>query len=147
MRLSKNWIVFNIIKSVCFAGIVILSFGYIEMSFKDYIITGDVRELYIIFSIIISFFIGNLFIKIPLKNKLLTFSITILVLYVAMKFKISFIPMSLCIICMYISFELSIKYFIDFFIKETKLFYILLLLLNILILLSIYTVLSIEPLV
>ncbi|MBT9832396.1 hypothetical protein [Clostridium baratii] len=147
MRLSKKYSVFNIIKFLCFACIVILSFGYTEMHFKDYIITGDVRELYIIFSIIISFFIGNLFIKLPLKKKLLVFSITMLVLYIVMKFRILFIPMSLCIICMYISFELSIKYFIDFFIKKTKLFYILLSLLNILILLSIYIVLSIEPLV
>ena len=153
MKLSKKCIIFNIIKFLCFAGIVILSVGYEEMYFNGYIITADVRELYIIFSIILSFFIGNLFIKLPLKKKLLVFIITMLVFYVIMKFIIPLIPitilipMSLCIIFMYIIFELSIKYFIDFFIKETKLIYIALSLLNFLILIFICAVLTIEPLV
>ena len=147
MELIKKGITFNIIKFLCFAGIIILSFGYTEMYFKEYIITEYVRELYIIFSIIVSFFIGNLFIKLALKKKLLVFIITMLVLYAVIKFRILFIGMSLCIICMYICFELTIKYFIDFFIKETKLLYIVLSLLNFSILFFIYMVLSIEALV
>lgn len=147
MNSNKKNIIFNIIKFLCFVAIVILSFGYTEVSFKDYIIIEDVRELYIIFSIIISFFIGNFFIKLPQKKKLLVFIITILVFFVVMNFRLSFIAMSLCIICMYISFELSIKYFIDFFIKESKVLYIILSLLNLLILIFICTILSIEPLV
>lgn len=146
MKLNQKCIVFNIIKFLCFAGIVILSFGHTEMSFKNYIITEDVREFYIIFSIIISFFIGNLFIKFPLKKKLLAFIITMLMLYFIMKFRILFMGISLCIICMYISFELSIIYFIDFFTKETKLFYIVLASLNFFILISICLVLTIKPL-
>ena len=147
MKLNQKCIVFNIIKFLCFAGIVILSFGHMEMSFKNYIITEDVREFYIIFSIIISFFIGNLFMKLSLKKKLSVFIITMLVLYFVMKFRISFMGMSLCIIFMYISFELSIKYFMDFFIKKTNLFYIVLSLLNFFILFSICASLSIEQIV
>ncbi|ENY99688.1 hypothetical protein HMPREF1092_02824 [Clostridium thermobutyricum] len=147
MKLSQKCTVFNIIKFLCFAGIVIVSFGNTEMSFKNYIITKDIREIYIIFSIIISFFIGNLFIKFPLKKKILVFIITMLVLYFIMKFRILFMGISLCTIYMYISFELSIIYFIDFFTKEAKLFYIVLVSLNFLILIFICVVLTMKPLV
>ena len=85
--------------------------------------------------------------KLSLKKKLSVFIITMLVLYFVMEFRISFMGMSLCIIFMYISFELSIKYFMDFFIKKTNLFYIVLSLLNFLILFSICASLSIEQIV
>lgn len=147
MRLNKKCIIFSIIKFLCFSGIVILSFGYTEMYFQHYRITKDIRELYIIFSIIISFFIGNLFMKLSLKKKLSVFIITMLVLYFVMKFRSSFMGMSLCIIFMYILFELSIKYFMDFFIKKTNIFYIVLSLLNFFILFSICAILSIEQIV
>lgn len=150
MRSNKRYMIFlNIIKFLCFAGIVILSFGYTEMSFKYYLIPAYIRELYIIFSIILSFFIGNLFIKFLQKKKVLVFIINILLLYIIIifRFTLMFVGMSLCIIYMYISFELSIKYFIDFFIKESKLVYIVLSLLNFFILVFICEFLSIGPLV
>ena len=141
--------ILNIIKFLCFAGIVILSFGYTEMSFKYYLVPAYIRELYIIFSIIISFFIGDLFIKLLQKKKLLVFISNILLLCIVIIFRLTlmFVGMSLCIIYMYISFKLSIKYFIDFFIKESKLVYIALSLLNFFILVFICEFLSIGPLV
>ncbi|MDQ0459397.1 hypothetical protein QOZ91_000906 [Clostridium sardiniense] len=149
MRSNKRYIIFNIIKFLCFAGIVILSFGYTEMSFKYYLVPAYIRELYIIFSIILSFFIGDLFIKILQKKKLLVFISNILLLCIVIIFRLTlmFVGMSLCIIYMYISFKLSIKYFIDFFIKESKLVYIALSLLNFFILVFICEFLSIGPLV
>ncbi|AQM58594.1 hypothetical protein [Clostridium baratii] len=147
MKLNEKHTILNILKFLFFATIVILSFGYTKMSFKDYLIPENIRELYIIFSIIIAFFIGNLFIRIPIKNKVLVFVIAILMLLIVMKFEIVFISMSLCIICMYISFSFSINYFIDFFTKKTRLSYIILSLLNFFILISICAVLSIDTLV
>ncbi|MGG7078606.1 hypothetical protein [Clostridium sardiniense] len=146
MGLNKKYMIFNVIKFLVFLTIVIASFGYNEMYFGDITVKANLREAYIIFSVVIAFLFGNLFLKFFIKNKLLTFIASILFLVIITKYWIAFIGMTLCIISMDLLFESSIRYFIDFFIKETKLVYIVFSLLNFFSLLFICEILSMEPL-